>query len=205
MRFIAIFLVVVPMAIAQHSGQHSGGFAGGNAGGRGFAGHGTITLGTTPGQAGRFQGGRFKNRFNGSYPPNPGGFAYWGGYPYWGDYSYPGFYGEEQSDPTNVFVTAPAGEQASPQPAAPVRPAQPVIHEYTWPKNEETGGGATTFTIALKDGSQRFAVAAWIQGSKLLYLDSEDRQQSLSSDVIDRQTTDRLNEEKHLRLQLPPG
>jgi uncharacterized protein YidB (DUF937 family) len=80
-----------------------------------------------------------------------------------------------------------------------------VIHEYKWPKNEETGGGATAFTIALKDGSQRSAVAAWIQGGKLQYLDSEDRQQALSPDVIDRQTTDRLNEEKHLRLQLPPG
>ena len=129
----------------------------------------------------------------------------WGGYPYWGDYPYPGLYAEEPPAPPNVFVTAPAGGQAFPQPAAPVRPAQSVIHEYKWPKNEETGGGASTFTIALKDGSQRFAVAAWIEGGKLLYLDSEDRQQSLSSDVIDRQTTDRLNEEKHLRLQLPPG
>ena len=48
MRFMAVFLLVVPMAIAQHSG----GFARGNAGGRGFAGHGTITRRTTPGSAG---------------------------------------------------------------------------------------------------------------------------------------------------------
>lgn len=196
MRFMAVFLLVVPMAIAQHSG----GFARGNAGGRGFAGHGTMTRRTTPGSV-----GRFGSRFIGSYPPIPGGFGFWGGYPYEAAYPYAGLYAGEPSAPPNVFVTAPTGGQASPQPAAPVRRAQSVIHEYTWPKNDETGGGASTFTIALKDGSQRFAVAAWIQGGKLLYLDAEDRQQSLSSDVIDRQTTDRLNEEKHLRLQLPPG
>ena len=196
MRFMAVFLLVVPMAIAQHAG----GFARGNAGGRGFAGHGTMTRRTTPGSA-----GRFRSRYIGSYPPISGGFGFWGGYPCEADYPYPGLYAEEPPAPPNVFVTAPAGGQAFPQPAAPVRPAQSVIHEYKWPKNDEPGGGATTFTIALKDGSQRFAGAAWIQGGKLYYLDSEDRQQSLSSDVIDRQTTDRLNEEKHLRLQLPPG
>ena len=46
MRFMAVFLLVVPMAIAQHSG----GFARGNAGGRGFAGHGTIPAGQLPGR-----------------------------------------------------------------------------------------------------------------------------------------------------------
>jgi len=149
-----------------------------------------MTRRTTSGSA-----GRFRSRFIGSYPPLSGGFGLWGGYPY----------AEEPPAVPDAFVMAPAAGQTSPQPAAPVRPAQSVIHEYKWPKNEETGGGATAFTIALKDGSQHLAVAAWIQGGKLHYLDAEDRQQALSSDVIDRQTTDRLNEEKHLRLQLPPG
>jgi hypothetical protein len=197
MRFMAVFLLVVPTTLAQHSG----GFARGNAGGRGFAGHGTMTRRTTPGSA-----GRFRSRFIGSYPRISGSFGFWGGYPGEADYyPYQGIYAEEPSPVPDAFVTAPAAGQASPQPAAPVRPAQSVIHEYKWPKNDEPGDGATTFTIALKDGSQRFAVAAWIQGGKLQYLDSEGRQQALSSDVIDRQTTERLNKEKHLRLELPPG
>jgi hypothetical protein len=135
----------------------------------------------------------------------PGGYGFLGGYPYGAGYPDAGFYAEEPPPPPNFVVAAPPAGQASPQPPAPIRPAQSVIHEYKWPKSDETGGGATTFTIALKDGSQRFATAAWVQGGKLHYLDPEDRRQALSSDVIDRQTTDRLNEEKHLRLQLPPG
>jgi hypothetical protein len=196
MRFMAVFLLVVQTALAQHAG----GFARGNAGGRGFAGRGMMTRPPTRGL-----GGRVRSPFIGSYLPIPGGYGFLGGYPYDAGYPDAGFYAEEPPPPPNFVVAAPPTGQESPQPAAPIRPAQSVIHEYTWPKNDETGAGATTFTIALKDGSQRFATAAWIQGGKLHYLDSEDRQQALSSDVIDRQTTDRLNEEKHLRLQLPPG
>lgn len=181
---MAVFLLVVPTVLAQHPG----GFARGNAGARGLTGRIAVTRPATRGS-----GGRFRSPFIGSYLP------------FWGDYPYSGVYAEEPPPAPNFVVTAPPAGQASPQPAAPVQPAQSVIHEYKWPKSDETGGGATTFTIALKDGSQRFATAAWIQGGKLHYLDSEDRQQALSSDVIDRQTTDRLNEEKHLRLQLPPG
>jgi hypothetical protein len=188
MRFMAVFLLIIPTVVQTAFAQHSGGFARGNSGARGFTGRIAVSRPATRGL-----GGRFRSPFIGSYLP------------FWGDYPYPGLYAEEPSPPPNFVVPAPAAGQASPQPAARVQPAQSVIHEYKWPKSDETGGGATTFTIALKDGSQRFATAAWIQGGKLHYLDSEDRQQALSSDVIDRQTTDRLNEEKHLRLQLPPG
>jgi hypothetical protein len=200
MRLMAVILLVIPTVVQTAFAQHSGGFARGNAAGRGFAGHGMMTRPPTRGL-----GGRVRSRFTGSYLPTPGGYGFLGDSPYDAGYPYPGLYSEEPPPPPNFVVTAPPAEQASPQPAAPVRPAQSVIQEYKWPKSDETGGGATTFTIALKDGSQRSATAAWIQGGKLHYLDSEDRQQALSSDVIDRQTTDRLNEEKHLRLQLPPG
>jgi hypothetical protein len=165
-----------------------------------------MTRPPTRGPAGRFRG-RFPGSypFPRSYPGIPGGYGFFGGYPYGAGYPDAGLYAEEPPPPPNAVVTAPPAEQAPPQPAAPVPPAQSVIHEYEWPKSGETSAGATTFTIALKDGSQRLAIAAWVQGGKLHYLDAENRQQALSSDVIDRQTTDRLNEEKHLRLQLPPG
>jgi hypothetical protein len=191
MRFMAVFLLIIPTGVQTAFAQHAGGFARGNAGGRGFTGRIAVGRPATRGMA-----GRVRTPFLGSYLP------------FWGDYPYPELYAEEPSPPPNFVMTGPPAGQASPQPAAAVKPAQSVIHEYTWPKNGESGesrAGATTFTIALKDGSQRFATAAWVQGGKLHYLDPEDRQQALSSDVIDRQTTDRLNQEKHLRLQLPPG
>ncbi len=54
----------------------------------------------------------------------------------------------------------------------------------------------TTFTIALKDGSKCYVVAAWVQGGNLHYLDSEGRQHVLSSDRIDRDATQKSKSRK---------
>jgi hypothetical protein len=175
MRFMIVFAFLIQAALAQHGSA--------SAGGRGFAGH---AMGRAP--MARTRGGfgaRIGSPFIG---------------PYWPDYGFASdYYGEEPSGPPNgFFLTPPA------IPSQPVRLPQTVIHEYTVPAGD-AGSSATAFTIALKDGSQQSASAAWIQAGKLHYLDSQDRQQVLSPDVIDRPTTERLNEEKHLRLQLPPG
>ena len=90
-------------------------------------------------------------------------------------------------------------------PPAPPQPASAVIHEYNVnPELASAAGKETTFTIALKDGSTRSAVAFWVQHGKVHYIDSQDRQQVLSSDLIDRETTERLNRQKNLNMQLPP-
>jgi hypothetical protein len=82
-------------------------------------------------------------------------------------------------------------------------PAQAVIHEYNvGHESGDSGPKASTIIIALKDGSQCSAVATWVQGGKLHYLDSEGTQQTLSADLINRHETNRLN---HLQIQLPPG
>jgi len=81
-----------------------------------------------------------------------------------------------------------------------------VIRNYNW--NGQTvaaPGEKPTFTIALKDGSTRSAIATWVQGKTLHYTDSEDNQGVLSSDLIDRATTRQLNKEQRLSIQLPPG
>jgi hypothetical protein len=88
----------------------------------------------------------------------------------------------------------------------PPKPAHSVINEYKW--NESAAAvddRTTTFTIALKDGSQCDAVAAWVQDGNLNYLDSEGRQQVLFSDRIDRDATQSLNRQKNIKLQLPPA
>ena len=103
---------------------------------------------------------------------------------------------------------APVEEQP-PGPAQPevhAHPANSVIHEYAWPPEPPVPSAEpATFTIALKDGSKRSALVAWIQDGKLHYVDLQEQQQVLTSDVIDRDTTLRLNRERNLRIQLPPG
>lgn len=198
MRLIMVLALIIQTALAQHAG----GFASAPAGPRGFAGGGPIS----PGPMARGQGAsgprlgnrssRFGNSFIGGYWP------FFGDYGLWGDYldspDYP--YGEEASPPPNVFFITPPASAFAP----PAGPAQAVIHEYPAPPaSAGSSSGATAFTIALKDGSQRSAIAAWIQEGKLYYVDSQHRHQVLSPDVIDRETTERLNDEKHLRLELP--
>ena len=80
-----------------------------------------------------------------------------------------------------------------------------MIHEYKVnPEIAAAAGTQRAFTIALKDGTMRSAVAFWVQKGKVHYIDPQDRQQVLSSDLIDRQATERLNREKNLAMQLPP-
>jgi hypothetical protein len=59
--------------------------------------------------------------------------------------------------------------------------------------------------VALKDGSKRDGVTAWVQDRSLHLIDFEGRQQVLAADFIDREMTRRLNRQKNLNLQLPPG
>jgi len=88
----------------------------------------------------------------------------------------------------------------------PTQTAHAVIQEYNWKDHTPAAADEqTTFTIALKDGSTRSAVVTWVQGRTLHYTDSDDKQGVLSADLIDRDTTRRLNRAKKLSIQLPPG
>lgn len=96
------------------------------------------------------------------------------------------------------------------QPPPPVMPGHPLMHEYTWSAQDPNGGTARTpenaiFRIALKDGTQRSAVTVWIEDGNLHLLDTDDRHAVLSAAVIDRDATLRLNRERNLHIQLPPG
>jgi hypothetical protein len=114
-----------------------------------------------------------------------------------------GGYSEEEPPPGNVVIVQGGG--GNPEPA-PLPPATSAIHEYNFDKEPAGVSGARpTFTIVLKDGSMRSATASWIQAGKLHYLDSQSRQMLLSSEVIDRDATERANAEKSLRIDLPPG
>jgi hypothetical protein len=99
------------------------------------------------------------------------------------------------------------GAEPPAPPEPPPHPAQAEIREYKWNEHrpiESAGEHRDTFTIALKDGSKRYPVVAWVQGSNLHYIDSDGHQQVLPVHLIDRDTTEHLNREKNLTLQLPP-
>jgi hypothetical protein len=201
MRLMIVLALIIQTALAQHAG----GFARGPAGPRGFAGGGPISRGPMARGQGAL-GPRVRNRSGRSENSSIGGYGpFFGDYGSWGDYldgaDYPA--GEEPSPPSNVSCMTPPAPVFALS-SAPAGPAQAVIHEYPAPPaSAGSSSGATAFTIALKDGSQRSAIAAWTQGGKLYYVDSQHRHQVLSPDVIDRETTERLNDEKHLPLQLP--
>jgi hypothetical protein len=126
-------------------------------------------------------------------------------------YPFLGEYGPDYMSEPEYFSTP---ENFAPQPAAPrlaqvpepIQTAHAVIQEYNWKDHKAAAADEqTTFTIVLKDGSTRSAVVTWVQGRTLHYTDSDDKQGVLSADLIDRDTTRRLNRAKKLSIQLPPG
>jgi hypothetical protein len=175
MRLVMIFAMATAIALAQRGGTSAGPNA---------QGHGPV------GQGGRVPPTHSRRGF-GNRARSP-----WLG-PYW-----PSF-GDDYDDEPLVPVNAPiALAPVRPTPLQP--PAQTVIHEYTVPSGG-TEASAAAFTIAIKDGTERLASAAWVQNGKLHYIDAQGRQQTLAPDEIDRAKTEQLNQEKHIRLQLPPG
>ncbi|MBV9765038.1 MAG: hypothetical protein JOZ48_09365 [Acidobacteriaceae bacterium] len=214
MRF-NVPLIALCLAGTAAFAQHGGSFRGGGVSGVGL-GHGPLAgpfgralfgsgrLGSNTGTVGNallpFVGpipslagsARLTGQFGGRRGLGNGFFPY---FPFLGDYASayaPGY---------NIYFL-PFPEASSQE--EPAKPVQSVIHEY--PENDKTaaaGSEQTTFTIALKNGSRRSAETVWVQDDMLHYLDLQGMQGTLSADVIDRETTQRLNKEKNLYLQLP--
>jgi hypothetical protein len=186
---IALFLLATPTFA-----QHGGGARSGTVAGFGHGG-GVLAPRVRTVRPLRFSGNRLGfQRFGGeSFAPYD---------PFWGDYAgdLSGYDFPADADylPANDFLPVQLAVRAL--------PAHAVVTEYKW-KDQGVGGSdnSLAFTIALKDGTRCIAVATWLQHSKLYYIDSQGRQEVLSSDRIDRDTTQRLNDEKKLQLQLPPG
>jgi hypothetical protein len=183
--FVALLFLVTPVF-----GQHVGGAAARGAGVSAHRGPVAIRMrlsGTRPGMRQRFG--------NESLAPY---------FPIGGDY-FGANYPDGQAGYDNYYP--PSANFLSVGPALRPLVAHAVVNEYNWKDADVAAGDASapTFTIALKDGSLHYATATWLQNGQLHYIDSEGRQEVLSSNRIDRSTTERLNEEKKLRLQLPPG
>jgi hypothetical protein len=175
----------------------------GQRGGGGGAGHGGAPgrSGPRPGvgrSSERFQDFELRSRFfNGYGGYGNGGYGY-GGYGYgdlFGDDSggYPDMYPAQSSPPVVIMMPA--------IPIPPPPPPSPVSHEYSWPGSAQSSG--TTFAIASKDGSVRYAGSVWVSNGALQYTDPDGAEGRLDLGAVDRETTRRLNAERGLTLQIP--
>ena len=185
----ACFLLAGTLAF----GQHPGGFGPAGGGPRGFgAGIPPVRAIPSLGPA----GSRFPGRGGRGGLFDPYGFPL-----AFGDYDYPPNY---EAPP----VMAPQPPPIIVVPPPPPPPARSEIREYRLSPEAQPAAAAPgdepKFAIALKDGSVRYAIATFVQGNSLAYVDPDGRQQRVSGEDVDRDTTKRLNQALKLNIYLPP-
>lgn len=98
-------------------------------------------------------------------------------------------------------------------PAAPVvvnqfTPAQPEVRVYEPPSPqpsaaEPAGGGPVIYLIAFDNNVIRPALAYWVEGVTLRYLDLDHKQQQAALATVDREFSARLNRERRVPFSLP--
>jgi hypothetical protein len=117
-------------------------------------------------------------------------------------YSEPSYSQEpQQTQVPNITIVMP------PQQAAPAvqAPAASEVHSYTAPaaQPQDTSEEQVMFFVALKDSSVYTALAYWVEDSTLHYITSQGKHNQVSLDLVDRQTSARLNEGRKVEFRLP--
>ncbi|HVX66201.1 MAG TPA: hypothetical protein VHA11_06355 [Bryobacteraceae bacterium] len=129
-------------------------------------------------------------------------------------YSDPSYYqGQPQQQTPNITIVMP------PQNTPPVTVNQYAqdgdredetssggsIHTYQAPSAERSGPSddAVVFYVALKDSSVYTALAYWVEDSTLHYITSQGKHNQVSLDLVDRETSAKLNEGRKVEFRLP--
>ena len=113
-------------------------------------------------------------------------------------------YGAGYSGAPSIIVLQPV-QMAYPQPSKP-EIAKPALHEY---KEAAEAAGNTSgtpqpmFTLAMRDGSRQPAILVWVQEGMVHFIDPAGKTSHVPLSTLDRDTTQRLNQEKNLELHLP--
>jgi hypothetical protein len=211
-------------------GSMGGGFRGGGGSmGGGFRGGGGFSGGGFRGSVGGFGGGfrgfgsGFRGYYGGFYPGY--GYGYGLGFgvgygPYYSSYyDYPYSYSPDYSNSypasypaysqPNVTVVYP---QSPPATSVYVEHANPVMHEYDQygqpvgqsmaPQNGNSGS-SPIYLIATKDHNIQAALSYSVNGSTLEYVTLDHLQKRVQLDMVDRDLSARLNQERHVQFQLP--
>ncbi len=222
--FALVLLFSLTPAFPQHRGG-GGGMRGGGGGFRSGVGSGGFRSGITGGgfhrgfgtpgvRSGGYFGyrgpairgyyGGFRHRY--SYPLYLGGFG-WG----WG-WGWPG-YGYSSYFPAYSEYTAPApatylGDPYRSENMGPVivnnlyepeRSRPPDVRIYPdWQSTEPT-----LYLIARTDDSVIAAIAYWVEGDTLHYVDRRHEQKQIRLDQVDRALSEQLNRERRVDFRLP--
>jgi hypothetical protein len=72
-------------------------------------------------------------------------------------------------------------------------------------RNTAAEDQATIYLIAFKDGNIHPSLSFWVQGDTLHYITMRHTHNQASVDLIDRELSKRLNEERNVEFSLPPA
>jgi len=177
------------------SGGVRGGFLGRGFGfGHGFRGGFGAGIGFRGGSYRPFYGPRF---FGGFYAPLFAGGYY--GYPGYDSYydAYPPYPPPPPPPPNVTLVYPPPPQYAVPEPQAPAPEAES--------RSPEQPGRSVYFQIAARDGSVYAALAYWVEGSTLHFMDFDGRHRQMPLSQVDRKRSEDLNDARNVEFRLPPG
>ncbi len=107
---------------------------------------------------------------------------------------------QQTTPPVTVNQYAPDPSRTQPESSA-----GGVIHDYQVPSPErpEPADDRVMFFIALKDSSVYTALAYWVEDGTLHYITSQGKHNQVSIDLVDRDTSSRLNEGRKVEFRLP--
>jgi len=131
--------------------------------------------------------------------------GYWPGL--W-DYGYGYGYAPEYQ-PASGMTAAYAPSAAYPPPNAyPVMAevVHPVIHEYRQPEDyglpQEHARHSSVYLIALQNKEIHAALAYWVEGGTLHYLDTDHKEKQAPLDAVDRDFSAQLNRERNVPFHI---
>jgi hypothetical protein len=80
----------------------------------------------------------------------------------------------------------------------------PPSHPYADAQRSSSSGQPTIYLIAFRDHTIVQALGYWMEGSTLHYVSAEQTLNQVSIDLVDRDLSQRLNDERGLDFRLPP-
>lgn len=127
-----------------------------------------------------------------------GGF-YYNPFSWYGSYNYPYYGYPSVYDPAPEYYGSYAG--SGPTVIVNQEPG-PSVREYG-AAAPRINGEEVFYLLALDDQTVRMAVAYWVEGSTLHYVDRNRQQHALPLSRIDRGLSEQLNRERRVTFQLP--
>ena len=114
-----------------------------------------------------------------------------------------------QANPQVREYTGDQSQQAQPQDQSGMKLYQaPPSHPYADAAAQRAVGSGdkpTIYLIALRDHTIVQALGYWMEGSTLHYVSAEHTLNQVSIDLVDRDLSQRLNDERGLEFHLPPA